>query len=92
MSTYVYDPVVFVSKVKIFSLAVVGSFVTMKLINSLYDCLYEPVINNWIKPTYSENYYLPIGRDMVKIDSLVKDILKWLILIIILMIIYNMLT
>jgi len=84
-----YDPLSFVSKVEIISFAVLGSFVTYRFFNSLYDNLFDPSLDYVVHAKNTHKYYIKIGSSYVQIENIIKDTIKWLILILILMIIYN---
>lgn len=85
----IYDPIEFISKIEILTFAVIGSFITYKLLNSIYENIYEPSIDNIIYNDISEEYYLKIGSHYIQFGLLFKEIIKWLILVIIIMLIYN---
>lgn len=85
----VYDPLEFIGKVEIFTIAIIGSFVTMKFLNAMYDNIYEPAIDIVIDSETSEKYYIKIGKYYIQIGTIIKEFIKWFLLIIILMIIYN---
>jgi hypothetical protein len=86
-----YDPILFVSKIELVTITIVGSFITMKFINALYDNLYEPTIDLVVKSDYLDEYYIKIGKYYIQADTIVKEFIKWLALILILMILYNIL-
>ena len=88
----IYDPVEFVTKIEILTIAVVASFITMKFLNSLYEYIYEPTIDLVIDNQETENYYIRIGSYYIQIGMIIKEFIKWLFLIILLMIIYNLVT
>lgn len=90
MSKVIYDPVEFITKIEVVTIAIIGSFITMKLLNSMYENLYEPVIDTVFDNEKTENYYVKIGNYYVQISAILKEIIKWLLLIIILMIVYNL--
>jgi large-conductance mechanosensitive channel len=85
----IYDPVEFVNKGNIFTLAVIGSFITYKLCNSLYTNLYEPIIDTVVDNESASSYYVKIGKHHVQLDIIFKEIIKWIIIVIFLMVIYN---
>jgi hypothetical protein len=89
MSEKIYDPLEFIQKVEIITMALLGSFVTMKFLNAVYDNLYEPTIDVVINSGSSEKYYLKLGTYYIHVGTIFKEFIKWLILIIFLMIIYN---
>jgi hypothetical protein len=89
--TTIYDPIKFIEKVEVFTIAVVGSFITIKLLNAMYDNLYEPIIDLFIDSEKPDQYYIKIGKYYVQIGMIFKEIIKWIILIFFLMVLYNLL-
>ena len=87
--TPTYDPLKFISGIKLLTIAIIGSFITMKFLNALYENIYEPMIDVCVGSEKSEKYYIKIGTYYVQIGMIVKEFIKWFLLIIILMIIYN---
>ncbi len=87
----IYDPFEFIGKIELFTIAIVGSFITMKLLNSLYENMYEPMIDVMVDSGKTDSYYVKIGNYYVQIGMIIKEFIKWFLLIIILMIIYNFL-
>jgi hypothetical protein len=85
----VYNPMKFLSAAEIITIAVLASFVTMKLLNVIYENVYEPAIESVIDTKETENYYVKIGRYYVQVDIIVKEFIKWIILILLLMLLYN---
>lgn len=85
----IYDPVEFVDKIGLVSLTIIGSFVTMKFLNAMYENIYEPVIDIVVDSDKSDQYYIKAGKYYIQTNSIVKELIKWILLIIILMIIYN---
>jgi large-conductance mechanosensitive channel len=87
----IYDPIEFVSKIELFTIAIIGSFITMKFLNSMYENIYEPVLDVVIDSEKTDNYYIKIGKYYIQIGMIIKEFIKWLLLILILMIVYNLL-
>lgn len=87
----IYDPIEFIGKVEVFTIAVLGSFITLKLLHSLYDNLYEPLIDLCVDSDESDKYYIRIGKYYVQIGMIFKEVIKWVVLLIFLMILYNIL-
>lgn len=85
----VYNPMKFLSAAEIITIAVLASFVTMKLLNVLYENLYEPAIESVVDSKKTEDYYVKIGRYYVQVDTIVKEFIKWIVLILLLMLLYN---
>ena len=85
----IYDPLQFISKVELFSVAIVGSFATMKFLNALYDNLYEPAIEALFDTEKSDKYYFKLGKYYIQIGMVIKEFIKWILILVVLMIIYN---
>lgn len=85
----VYNPMKFLSTAEIVTIAVLASFVTMKLFNSIYENVYEPAIESVVESEKTQDYYLRIGKYYVQADILVKEFIKWLVVILLLMLLYN---
>jgi len=86
----IYDPLEFMGKIELLTIAVIGSFITWKFLNSLYDNIYEPTIDVLVSCEKTEKYYIKIGQYYVQIGMIFREFIKWIVLIIILMIIYNL--
>jgi len=87
----IYDPIKFISKIELFTIAIIGSFITMKFLNAMYENIYEPVIDVVIDSEKTDNYYIKVGKYYVQIGMIIKEFIKWFLLILILMIVYNLL-
>ena len=85
----IYDPFAFIGKIEVITIAIIGSFITMKLLNSLYEGIYEPMVDVLVDSKKTDDYYVHIGNYYVNIGVIFKEFIKWFILLIILMIIYN---
>ena len=85
----IYDPLEFINKIELLSIAIIGSFITLKFLNALYDNLYEPAVDVLIDADKSDKYYFRIGKYYIQIGMVIKEFIKWLLLIVLLMIIYN---
>jgi len=85
-----YDPVEFMKKIELLTIAIFGSFITIKFLNALYDHLYEPAVDVIIDSDKSDNYYIKIGKYYIQMGMIIKEFIKWFLLIILLMIIYNL--
>lgn len=85
----IYDPIEFINKGNIMTVAIIGSFITYKLFNCMYINLYEPIIDTVIDTDKTNQYYLPIGKYHVQLDTIFKEFIKWIFIIILLMIFYN---
>lgn len=88
----IYDPLVFINRVELFTITMLASFITWKLLNSLYDNIYEPAIETVLNSDKTDKYYLKVGNYYVQIGMIFKEFIKWLIIIVILMIVHNLLT
>ena len=89
---YVYDPLKFIDGIEIFTIAMVASFVTWKLLNSLYEHMYEPVINHIIPDSQCQRYYVRTGKYQIKVGFIYKEFVKWIFIIILLMIFHNLIS
>lgn len=85
----IYDPLEFMNKIGILTVTIIGSFITWKFLNALYDNIYEPSIDMIINSEKTDMYYVKIGKYYVQIGMIFKEFIKWIILIIFLMIAYN---
>ena len=91
MEKITYNPLKFATRAEIFTLTVIGSFVTIKLINSMYENIYEPAIAMCM-PTKDQQYFIKIGRTYLQINLIIEEFAKWIILIVILMLVFNFIT
>ncbi len=87
----IYDPLEFIGKIELFTIAIIGSFITMKFLNAMYENIYEPVLDVVIDSEKTDDYYIKIGKYYVQIGMIIKEFIKWFLLILILMILYNIL-
>lgn len=85
----IYDPLKFVGEVGLLTMAFIISFVTWKLLNALYDNLYEPAIDTIISNDSTDKYYLKFGKQYIQLNNVFKEIIKWVIVILFLMLIHN---
>lgn len=85
----IYDPVEFINKGNIITLTIIGSFVTFKLLNCLYTNLYEPIIDVCIDNKSATQYYIKIGSYHIHLDSIFREFIKWILIVIFLMLLYN---
>lgn len=85
----IHDPIEFVSQIELFTVAIIGSFITLKFLNALYENIYEPAIDIAINSDKPDKYYLKIGRYYIQASTVVKELLKWIIMIVLLMLVYN---
>lgn len=85
----IYDPIEFISKIELFTIAIIGSFITMKFLNAMYENIYEPVLDVVIDSEKTDDYYIKIGKYYIQAGMIIKEFIKWVLLILILMIVYN---
>lgn len=85
-----YDPLNFINQIELITIALIGSFFTWKLLNSLYDNVYEPSIDILIESGETNNYFLKIGEYYIHIGTIIKEFIKWFIVIMLLMFLHNM--
>jgi hypothetical protein len=85
-----YDPVTFLNKINIFTIAVIGSFITWKLLNCLYINIYEPIVDVLVDSKETDKYYMKIGKYYVQLDVVFKEFIKWMIVVVFLMVMYNL--
>lgn len=85
----IYDPFEFIGKIELLTIAFLGSFITMKFLNSMYENIYEPAIDIIINSEDTNDYYIKIGKYYVQASGIIKELIKWVILLIVLMILYN---
>jgi hypothetical protein len=87
----IYNPLEFIGEIELITITMIGSFITWKLLNAIYESFYEPLIDMIVDGDACDKYYVKAGKKYIKIGKIVKEFIKWLILLIILMIIYNLL-
>jgi hypothetical protein len=85
----IYNPLKFVQQIELLTLTMIGSFASWRLMNVIYDNIYEPVVDHLVDCGGTDKYYLKIGRYYVQIGIVFKEIIKWIIIVIVLMLIYN---
>lgn len=86
----IYDPLEFVDEAELFTITMLASFVTLKFLNAMYENVYEPVIDAVMDSESTDKYYIKIGKNYIQIGMIIKEIIKWIILIVFLMIVYNL--
>lgn len=87
--TQIYDPLKFINEIGLLTMAFVVSFVTWKLLNTLYDNLYEPAVDTIVSNDHTDKYYFKLGKQYIQLNLVFKEIIKWIIVIIFLMLVYN---
>lgn len=85
-----YDPLKFLNNAGLMTAAIAVSFFSVKFLNSLYENIYEPTMDVVINSGGADKYYLKIGKYYIQGDAIIKDFIKWFILIMIIMILYNL--
>lgn len=85
----VYNPIEFIQKIELFTLTMIGSFASWRLLNVIYDNIYEPIIDGIVDKGDHDKYYTQIGNYYIPIGIVVKEFIKWIIIIIFLMMLYN---
>lgn len=88
---HVYNPLEFTSLVEVFTFTMIASFFSWKLLNSFHDNIFDPWIDEVIDDPDCEEYYILMGESKLKVGKLLKEIMKWIMIIIVLMIIHNFL-
>lgn len=86
----IYDPIKFVNKIELFTFAIIGSFITMKFLNAIYENIYEPAVDVVVNSDKCDHYYINIGKYYIQTSMIIKEFIKWIMLIIILMFVYNL--
>lgn len=89
MNSNYYNPVKFTSSVNILTIAMVGGYISWRLMNALYEELYNPLMNSLIPNEECRKHFLKIKGHRVNVGIILKEFVKWLVLVIVLMIIYN---
>lgn len=89
---HVYDPLEYVKNYELLTFVSVGSFVTWKLLNVMYEQLYEPIIDIVIPKSFCEKHIIKIKNNKIQVGYIYKEIIKWLVLIILLMILHNIIS
>lgn len=87
--TPIYNPIEFIQEVEVLTLTVIGSFASWRLLSVLYDNIYEPVIDEFVDGGETDKYYAKIGKYYVPIGVITKEFIKWFIIVVLLMLIYN---
>ena len=73
MSGPIYDPVEFITKVELFTIAIIGSFITMKFLNAMYENFYEPALDVMFDTEKTDKYYIKIGKYYVQAGMIIKE-------------------
>lgn len=84
-----YNPLKFVGQIEILTLTIIGAFMTMKFLNSIFDNLYQPIMDTIISSNNAHKYYLRIGKYYVQADTLIREFIKWFVIVVLLMIFHN---
>jgi len=86
---HIYDPIEYIQNYELLTFVTVGSFVTWKLLNVLYEDVYEPILNNAIPNSTCEKHYVFLHDNKIKVGYIYREIIKWIVLIILIMILHN---
>ena len=86
----VYDPFEFVHGIEIFTITMVASFATWKMLNNLYEHMYEPTIEYFLPDEKCNQYQIRMGKYSVRVGFIYREFVKWLLIIMVLMIIHNL--
>lgn len=88
--TYVTNIIDFTSaELKFLTLATIAGIVTFKFLGRLYDEVYDPIMHSIIPDEYCTQIYY-IGNVPVRPGYAMREFVKWLVLVIIIMFIYNL--
>lgn len=90
MKNNYYNPLEFASSAGILTIAIIGGYISWRLINTLYQELYDPLIDSIIPNEECRRHFIKVKKYRINVGVILKEFIKWLILIIILMTIYNM--
>jgi len=85
----IYDPIEFIDKIELLTITMIGTFATWRLLNVIFDNVYEPIIDNMVSDKKTDEYYTKIGRYYVQIGIVMKEFIKWIIMLIFLMLLFN---
>lgn len=80
----------FFKQFEILTLATIASLVTFKMLSNIYDDVYVPIIHSCV-PNSHCGQTIYIGNVPIKYGIVLREILKWLIMIIIIAFIYKIL-
>lgn len=83
------SPFSFIKEMDLFTITMLASFVTWKFLNALYENVYEPSVDILVDGEETDKYYLKTGKYYVQVGMVVKEFIKWIILLIVLMVVYN---
>jgi hypothetical protein len=82
------NPFLFSNELGFLTLASIGGFTTFKFMNKLYEELYEPIIV-YMLPDNKCKQELNISDLNIRIGILMRDFVKWFVIILIIMLIYH---
>jgi len=85
----IYDPIEFIDKIELLTITMIGTFATWRLMNVLFDNIYEPIIDNIISEKRTDEYYTKFGRYYIQIGTVMKEFIKWIVMLIFLMLVFN---
>lgn len=88
--TKTYDPIKFITEFELITLTILVSFLVLKFLGSIYDNIYEPGFDMIVNSNKAEKYYLKINKYYIHGDVFIKEFIKWFIIIIIFIVLYNL--
>lgn len=86
----IYDPFEFSNAIKIITFTTIGSFISWRFLNSIYDNVCTPAIDTLVNADGANKYCIKFGDYYLRADIIIKEFIKWLILILLLMLAYNL--
>jgi len=85
---YVTNIFQFSSELEFFTIATIAGIISFKFINKIYEELYDPIITSIIPDdSCMQTYY--IGNVPVRYGVIMREFIKWILLIMLLMLLYN---
>ena len=83
------DPISYAIEQKWLSFAVIGSIFTWKLISSLREYIFDPILDQALPDKKFNIFDIPLGDEQLRLGALLKEFIKWIIVILILYLIYK---
>jgi len=87
----IYNFIEFIQEHKVLTLTVIGTFASWRFLVVLYDKIYDPIADNILDANITDQYYTKICDKYIPIGIISKEFLKWFMMILLLMLIYNVL-
>ncbi len=78
----------FSSELEFLTIATIAGIISVKFVNKLYEELYEPMLHTIIPDDYCLKIY-HVGKVPIRYGILMREFIKWVLLIIMLMLIHN---